>query len=102
MTVCFPRSCYHQGSVRGEGVRRQPPRGLAWLMTPGAHARRSLFVCRHLSQLAPAFVIAQLTGAFAATLLFRWLVPGLPQAADRVVVPHENSRKEPSHAHRDL
>ena len=50
----------------------------------------------------PAFVIAQLTGAFAATLLFRWLVPALPQAAVRVVVPHENSRKEPSNAHRDL
>lgn len=50
----------------------------------------------------PGFVVAQLGGAFAATVLFRWLVPALPQAADRVIVPHENSRKEPSHAHRDL
>jgi glycerol uptake facilitator-like aquaporin len=34
---------------------------------------------------APGFVIAQLIGAAAATALFRWLVPGLPTLADRVV-----------------
>ena len=34
----------------------------------------------------PAFVVAELAGAAAATLLFRWLVPSLPQSADRVVV----------------
>jgi glycerol uptake facilitator-like aquaporin len=27
---------------------------------------------------APIFIVAQLVGAFAATLLFRWLVPSLP------------------------
>lgn len=37
----------------------------------------------------PGFVVAQLLGAFAATLLFRWLVPALPEDADAVVVPHE-------------
>jgi glycerol uptake facilitator-like aquaporin len=36
---------------------------------------------------APGFIVAQLAGAAAATLLFRWLVPSLPQSADRVVVP---------------
>ena len=30
----------------------------------------------------PGFVIAQLLGATAATLLFRWLVPALPNTAD--------------------
>jgi glycerol uptake facilitator-like aquaporin len=35
----------------------------------------------------PGFVVAQLFGAMAATLVFRWLVPALPQTADRVVVP---------------
>ena len=35
----------------------------------------------------PGFVVAQLAGAAAATLLFRWLVPSLPRAADRVVLP---------------
>jgi len=41
---------------------------------------------------APGFVIAQLLGAAAATLLWRWLVPALPQAAERVAVPHESAR----------
>jgi len=34
----------------------------------------------------PLFIVAQLLGAFAATALFRWLVPNLP--AEQVVVPH--------------
>ena len=40
----------------------------------------------------PGFIVAQLAGAGAATLLFRWLVPALPQTARHVVVP----RSEPS------
>jgi len=35
----------------------------------------------------PGFIVAQLAGAATATFLFRWLVPSLPHAADRVVVP---------------
>lgn len=35
------------------------------------------------------FIVAQLIGAALATVLFRWLVPALPEVADRVVVPHE-------------
>jgi glycerol uptake facilitator-like aquaporin len=35
----------------------------------------------------PGFVLVQVLGALAATLLFRWLVPTLPQSADDVVVP---------------
>jgi hypothetical protein len=38
---------------------------------------------------------AQLIGAFAATFLFRWLVPSLPKQAPDVVVPH--SVREVSH-----
>jgi glycerol uptake facilitator-like aquaporin len=37
---------------------------------------------------APAFIAAQLLGAAAATALFRWLVPTLPEVASAVVVPH--------------
>jgi glycerol uptake facilitator-like aquaporin len=37
---------------------------------------------------APGFIVAQLLGAFAATYLFRWLVPTLPKDAGAVVVPH--------------
>lgn len=35
----------------------------------------------------PGFVVAQFAGAVAATLLFRWLVPTLPETAAQVVVP---------------
>jgi glycerol uptake facilitator-like aquaporin len=37
----------------------------------------------------PTFIAAQLLGAAAATLLFQWLIPALPQAAREVLVPHE-------------
>jgi glycerol uptake facilitator-like aquaporin len=37
---------------------------------------------------APGFIVAQLIGAGLATALFRWLIPSLPAAAQRVVVPH--------------
>jgi glycerol uptake facilitator-like aquaporin len=36
----------------------------------------------------PPFIVAQLAGAAAATVLFRWMVPALPRVADDVVVPH--------------
>lgn len=36
----------------------------------------------------PAFLVAQLVGATAATALFRWLVPSLPKQATEIVVPH--------------
>lgn len=38
------------------------------------------------------FVGAQLLGAFAATLLFRWLVPLLPLEAREVILPHPEPR----------
>ena len=37
---------------------------------------------------APAFIVAQLLGAGAATALFRWLLPRLSEVAPSVVVPH--------------
>jgi glycerol uptake facilitator-like aquaporin len=40
----------------------------------------------------PAFLASQAIGASAATALFRWLVPALPEVADRVVIPHEPDR----------
>jgi len=44
----------------------------------------------------PAFVIAQFVGAAAATGLFRWLVPTLPEVASTVVVPHSESTRSDS------
>jgi glycerol uptake facilitator-like aquaporin len=37
---------------------------------------------------APGFIVAQLAGAAAATALFRWLVPTLPEDSEQVIVPH--------------
>jgi glycerol uptake facilitator-like aquaporin len=38
----------------------------------------------------PGFLVGQSLGAIAATLLFRWLVPGLRGQAKEVVVPHNS------------
>jgi glycerol uptake facilitator-like aquaporin len=43
---------------------------------------------------APGFVIAQFLGAFAATVLFRWLVPSLPLEAKEVVYPHTHAGRQ--------
>ena len=45
----------------------------------------------------PGFIAAELAGAAAATVLFRWLVPALPGVAPDVLVPHggDNSRSLP-------
>lgn len=37
---------------------------------------------------APGFMLAQFAGALAATALFGWLMPGLSEHADEVLVPH--------------
>lgn len=42
---------------------------------------------------APAFIIAQLLGAAAATALFRWLIQTLPEEAAAVVVAHDGKEK---------
>ena len=43
---------------------------------------------------APAFIAAQLIGAGAATALFRWLIPTLPEDAEAVIVPHPQEGKK--------
>jgi glycerol uptake facilitator-like aquaporin len=47
---------------------------------------------------APAFIVAQLLGAAAATGLFRWLVPTLPDVAPTVVVPRPEATRSDSHS----
>jgi glycerol uptake facilitator-like aquaporin len=43
---------------------------------------------------APGFIVAQLLGAAIATILFRWLIPALPEDASAVVVPHNDRRAD--------
>jgi glycerol uptake facilitator-like aquaporin len=42
---------------------------------------------------APGFIVAQLVGAAAATILFRWLVPQLPAEAGAVIASHSSEQK---------
>jgi glycerol uptake facilitator-like aquaporin len=43
----------------------------------------------------PGFLVAQVAGASAATALFRWLVPALPEVAPDVLVPHDGEPPRP-------
>jgi glycerol uptake facilitator-like aquaporin len=45
---------------------------------------------------APGFITPQLTGAAAATVLFRWLIPSLPSEASAVLVSHQESESAQS------
>lgn len=71
-----------------------------WFTSSTAFANPAVTVARILTDtftgIAPPdtvpFVLAQLAGAVAATLVFRWLVPTLPRLADDAVVPHEDSQ----------
>ncbi len=68
----------------------------------GAHFNPAVTLARSASDTfagirpadVPGFVVPQLLGAAVATLLFRWLVPGLPERAEEVVVPHASEGGE--------
>ena len=47
---------------------------------------------------APGFVAMQFIGALAATALFRWLVPTLPETADELLMPHPKEEVEVQHS----
>jgi glycerol uptake facilitator-like aquaporin len=71
-----------------------------WFTASTSFANPAVTVARTLTntfagirpQDAPGFVFAQLLGAAAATILFRWLVPALPKDAAAVVVAHTTTR----------
>jgi glycerol uptake facilitator-like aquaporin len=44
---------------------------------------------------APLFIVAQLLGALASTLLFRWLTPNLTRDAKNVIVTHDGGVESP-------
>ena len=43
---------------------------------------------------APGFILAQIFGAFTATVLFHWLVPSLPSETNTLVLPHSQAGHE--------
>lgn len=67
-----------------------------WFTASTSFANPAVTIARSLSDTfagirpmdAPLFILAQLTGALAATLLFRWLIPTLPAVAREIVSPH--------------
>jgi glycerol uptake facilitator-like aquaporin len=68
-----------------------------WFTASTSFANPAVTIARSLSDTfsgirptdAPGFIVAQLTGGIAATLLFRWLIPALPSGANDVILPHE-------------
>jgi glycerol uptake facilitator-like aquaporin len=64
-----------------------------WFTASTSFANPAVTIARSLSDTfagirpadAPYFILAQIAGAGAATILFRWLVPSLPAAAKNVV-----------------
>ena len=68
-----------------------------WFTSSTSFANPAVTLARSLSNTfagirpadAAGFVAAQLAGAFAATLLFRWLIPSLRTEASAVIVEHD-------------
>jgi len=72
--------------------------GACWFTASTSFANPAVTLARSASDTfagirpadAPGFIVAQLAGAAAATLLFRWLAPSLPADAASVVVAHSS------------
>jgi glycerol uptake facilitator-like aquaporin len=72
-----------------------------WFTASTSFANPAVTIARSLSDTfagiklsdVPPFIAAQLAGALAATVLFRWLVPNLSAYAGRVVVPHSSAHE---------
>jgi glycerol uptake facilitator-like aquaporin len=66
-----------------------------WFTSSTSFANPAVTIARSLSDTfsgirpadVPLFIVAQIAGALAATLLFRWLIPNLPDSADELLVP---------------
>jgi glycerol uptake facilitator-like aquaporin len=75
-----------------------------WFTSSTSFANPAVTIARSLSDTfsgirpndVPWFVVAQFGGGFAATLLFRWLVPNLQEQAKDVLLAHESKRKSDS------
>jgi glycerol uptake facilitator-like aquaporin len=69
-----------------------------WFTASTSFANPAVTIARTLSDTfagirpsdAPWFIVAQLLGAVASTILFRWLVPNLNRDAKNVIVAHDN------------
>ena len=70
-----------------------------WFTASTSFANPAVTIARSMSDTfsgirpadVPSFVLAQFFGAIAATVLFRWLVPGLETGARKVLLAHDQS-----------
>lgn len=78
--------------------------GAYWFTSSTSFANPAVTVARSLSDTfagirptdVPGFVVAQLAGALAATVLFSWLAPIKKREAEAVLLPHSHGRSEVS------
>jgi glycerol uptake facilitator-like aquaporin len=76
-----------------------------WFTASTAFANPAVTLARSLTNTfsgirpadVPGFIVVQFIGAFAATVLFRWLSPTLPVVVKDVVVPHPSQQEIASH-----
>jgi len=80
--------------------------GAYWCTSSTSFANPAVTIARSLSDtfagirsidIAP-FILAQLAGAAAATVLFRWLSPVSTSTAEAVLLPHALDPQEPEYA----
>lgn len=72
-----------------------------WFTASTSFANPAVTIARSMSDTfagirpadAPAFIVAQMLGALAATFLFRWLLPIEKKDAENIVVPHDASKE---------
>lgn len=72
-----------------------------WFTASTSFANPAVTIARSMSDTfagirpadAPAFIVAQMLGALAATFLFRWLLPIEKKDAENIIVPHETGSK---------
>jgi len=70
--------------------------GAYWFTASTSFANPAVTIARALTDTfagirpldVPGFIVVQLAGGMTATALFRWMVPALPAAADRLPVGH--------------
>ena len=73
-----------------------------WFTSSTSFANPAVTIARSLSDTftgirpvdVPLFIAAQLLGALAATVLFRWLVPSRPREAKNVLLTHDGEMAE--------
>ena len=69
--------------------------GAYWFTASTSFANPAVTIARTLTDTfagirpvdAPGFIFAQVIGAAAATMVFRWLVPALPTTAEQAILP---------------